>query len=403
MKARQFIEDLELEGRRVLIRVDFNVPLDENQKITDNARIEAALPSIRRIIDSGGKCILMSHLGRPKGKREESMSLRPAAEALSRLLGIPVGMASDCIGSEVERPVDELKGGELLLLENLRYHGGETKNDPGFCEALASLGDVYINDAFGTAHRAHASTAGVALLIQERAVGYLIRKELEFLGSAVLDPQKPFTAILGGAKVSDKIKVIEQLLEKVDSLIIGGGMANTFLKAQGKEVGDSLLEEEAIDFARGLLEEAKSRRVDLHLPEDVCIAPELSQDVETKFMKAEEGIPEGWKILDVGPESVMQFGAVIRKSKTILWNGPMGVFEFPAFAGGTKGVTEALADATDSGAVTIIGGGDSAAAVHQFGMQNRISHISTGGGASLEFLEGRELPGVSVIPEKISS
>ena len=400
MKARQFIEDLDLKGRRVLIRVDFNVPLDENQKITDNARIAAALPSIRRIIESGGKCILMSHLGRPKGQRVESMSLKPAAEELSLLLEKNVSLAPDCIGSEVEKMVSQMEEGELLLLENLRFHQGETKNDPQFCEALARLGEVYINDAFGTAHRAHASTAGVAALMEDRAVGYLIRKELEFLGAAVLDPQKPFTAILGGAKVSDKIIVIERLMEKVDALIIGGGMANTFLKAQGMEIGDSLLEEDALETAKNLLDEAKKCGVKIHLPVDVCTAPELLQEVETKFLKVEDKVQAGWKILDIGPESVKQFGSVIQNSKTVLWNGPMGVFEYPAFASGTRGVTEALAKATDAGAVSIIGGGDSAAAVNQFGMQDRITHISTGGGASLEFLEGKELPGVSVIPEK---
>ena len=282
----------------------------------------------------------------------------------------------------------------------MRFHQGETKNDPQFCEALARLGEVYINDAFGTAHRAHASTAGVAALMEDRAVGYLIRKELEFLGAAVLDPQKPFTAILGGAKVSDKIKVIERLMEKVDALIIGGGMANTFLKAQGMEIGDSLLEEDALETAKNLLDEANKCGVKIHLPVDVCTAPELLQEVETKFLKVEDKVQAGWKILDIGPESVKQFGSVIQNSKTVLWNGPMGVFEYPAFASGTRGVTEALAKATDAGAVSIIGGGDSAAAVNQFGMQDRITHISTGGGASLEFLEGKELPGVSVIPEK---
>ena len=400
MKARQFIEDLDLKGRRVLIRVDFNVPLDENQKITDNARIAAALPSIRRIIESGGKCILMSHLGRPKGQRVESMSLKPAAEELSLLLEKNVSLAPDCIGSEVEKMVSQMEEGELLLLENLRFHQGETKNDQQFCEALARLGEVYINDAFGTAHRAHASTAGVANLIEDRAVGYLIRKELEFLGAAVLDPKKPFTAILGGAKVSDKIIVIERLMEKVDALIIGGGMANTFLKAQGMEIGDSLLEEDALETAKKLLEEAKKCGVKIHFPVDFCTAPDLHQEVETKFLKVEDKVQAGWKILDIGPESVKQFGSVIQNSKTVLWNGPMGVFEYPAFASGTRGVTEALAKATDAGAVSIIGGGDSAAAVNQFGMQDRITHISTGGGASLEFLEGKELPGVSVIPEK---
>ncbi|MFL2774220.1 MAG: phosphoglycerate kinase [bacterium] len=400
MKARQFMEDLDLKGRRVLIRVDFNVPLDENQKITDNARIAAALPSIRRIIESGGKCILMSHLGRPKGERLESMSLKPAAEELSLLLEKNVSLAPDCIGSEVEKMVSKMEEGELLLLENLRFHQGETKNDPQFCEALAGLGEVYINDAFGTAHRAHASTAGVAALIEDRAVGYLIRKELEFLGAAVLDPQKPFTAILGGAKVSDKIILIERLMEKVDGLIIGGGMANTFLKAQGMEIGDSLLEEDALETAKELLDESKKCGVKIHLPVDVFTAPELLQEVETKFLKVEDKVQAGWKILDIGPESVKQFGSVIQNSKTVLWNGPMGVFEYPAFASGTRGVTEALAKATDAGAVSIIGGGDSAAAVNQFGMQDRITHISTGGGASLEFLEGKELPGVSVIPER---
>ena len=400
MKPRLFIEDLKLKGRRVLVRVDFNVPLDEAGKIMDNSRITAALTSICRIIEEGGRGIIMSHLGRPKGKRIEAMSLLPAADELSRLLGQPVPLAPDCIGAEVEDQVRQMNDGDLILLENLRFYEGETKNEPEFCASLARLGEVYVTDAFGTAHRPHASNVGVAELIKDKAVGYLVRKELDFLGKTVFKPAKPFTAILGGAKVTDKIRVIERLMERVQSLIIGGGMACIFLKAQGHLVGASMLEKGALDCADRILELAVTYGVQLNLPVDVCIARELTNDTEIRIIAVDQGVPEGWKILDIGPASVFEFNKVISSAKTILWNGPMGVFEIPAFSIGTLGVTEAIANATSSGAISIVGGGDSVAAVQQFGLEMKFSHISTGGGASLEFLEGRELPGLSVIPER---
>ena len=399
MTKKIFIEDLKLNGLRVLTRVDFNVPLNKDLQITDNGRIEAALPTIRYIVEQGGKAILMSHLGRPGGKRVESLSLKPAAEELSLLLGQPVTFAKDCIGEEVEALIEGMQNGEVLLLENLRFHKAETKNEPEFCKALGKLGDVYVNDAFGTAHRAHASTAGVTGFILESAVGYLIGKELEFLGGAVTNPARPFTAILGGAKVSDKINVISKLLNKVQTLIIGGGMACTFLKAQGYKIGASLLEEDSLDFAKELIQKAEEKGVKLLLPVDAVIADSFDKSASTCSVSVEEGAPDGWLILDIGPKSAETFCDSVRKSGTVLWNGPMGVFEMEAFALGTFAIAQSLAEATERGAVTIIGGGDSAAAIQQFGLSERITHVSTGGGASLEFLEGKELPGVSAIQQ----
>ena len=400
MNARQFIEDLELQGRRVLVRTDFNVPLDQDRNIIDPARIQAALPTIRRVIEQGGRAILMSHLGRPNGKPIDSMSLYPVAEQLSKLLGQSVPLAPDCIGPEVEKQVEQLTDGEVLLLENLRFHESETRNDPGFCRSLARLGEVYINDAFGTAHRAHASTAGVAALLEKKAVGYLIKKELDFLGDAVNQPKEPFIAILGGAKVSDKIKVIERLMERVQTLIIGGGMACTFLKAKGYDVGGSLLEEDELDYAESLMKKDVDRNPKILLPTDVYIGKELSGQSEVRIQNVETNVPAGWKILDIGPESVEHFGEAILQAGTVLWNGPMGVFEIPAFAKGTEGISKALARSTEKGCVSIVGGGDSAAAIRQFGLEQSMSHISTGGGASLEFLEGHVLAGVAAIPER---
>jgi len=399
MTEKKFIEDLNLNGLRVLTRVDFNVPLNKDLQITDNGRIEAALPTIRYIVEQGGKAILISHLGRPGGERVESLSLKPAAEELSLLLGQPVTFAKDCIGEEVEALIEGMQNGEVLLLENLRFHKAETKNEPKFCGALGKLGDVYVNDAFGTAHRAHASTAGVTGFIPESAVGYLIRKELQFLGGAVMNPARPFTAILGGAKVSDKIKVIDKLLNKVQTLIIGGGMSCTFLKAQGYKIGASLLEEDSLDFAKELIQKAQEKGVELLLPVDAVIADSFDKNASTRSVSVEEGAPEGWLMLDIGPQSAEIFCDSVRKSGTVFWNGPMGVFEMEAFALGTFAIAQCLTEATEKGVVTIIGGGDSAAAIQQFGLSERITHVSTGGGASLEFLEGKELPGVSAIQQ----
>ncbi len=399
MTEKHFIEDLKLEGQRVLTRVDFNVPMNDELQITDNGRIAAALPTIRYILEQGGKAILMSHLGRPEGERKEHLSLKPAAEELSRLLGQPVTLAPDCVGTEVETLVKVMQNEDVLLLENLRFHKAEMKNEEEFCKSLGKLGDVYVNDAFGTAHRAHASTTGVAEYIPETAVGYLMRRELQFLGGAVADPVRPFAAILGGAKVSDKIKVIEKLLEKVQTLIIGGGMACTFLKSQGYEIGGSLLEEDSLDLAKELIHKAKQKGVEFLLPIDLVIAERFENNAATKVVSIEEGAPDGWLILDIGPKSAEKFGDSILGSGTVLWNGPMGVFEMETFSKGTYAIAQSLAKATDNGAVTIIGGGDSAAAIQMSGLSERITHVSTGGGASLEFLEGKELPGVSAIQQ----
>jgi phosphoglycerate kinase len=397
---KTFFEDLNFRGQRVLTRVDFNVPLDAKQRVTDNNRVRQALSTIRRIVEQGGRAVLMSHLGRPGGEQVPELSLRPVAEELSRLLGTSVTLAPDCVGAEVEAQVQALQDGEVLLLENLRYHKAETKNDPEFCRQLAKLGDVYVNDAFGTAHRAHASTAGVVKFLPIAALGYLIRKELDFLGGLLENPRQPYVAVLGGAKISDKLKVIENLMERVQALVIGGGMANTFLAAQGFALGDSLVDDESLDLAAGLVEQARNRGVQLHLPTDGVLAQALKADVETKTVALPDGVPEGWKLLDIGPQTLAAYKSVVQNAKTVFWNGPLGVFEILPFAAGTVGVAQALAQATAGGAVTVVGGGDSAAAVQQSGLAEHVSHISTGGGASLEFLEGRELPGVTVIPDR---
>jgi phosphoglycerate kinase len=399
-ERKTFFEDLNFRGQRVLTRVDFNVPLDAKQRVTDNNRVRQALSTIRRIVEQGGRAVLMSHLGRPGGEQVPELSLRPVAEELSRLLGTSVTLAPDCVGAEVEAQVQALQDGEVLLLENLRYHKAETKNDPEFCRQLAKLGDVYVNDAFGTAHRAHASTAGVVKFLPIAALGYLIRKELDFLGGLLENPRQPYVAVLGGAKISDKLKVIENLMERVQALVIGGGMANTFLAAQGFALGDSLVDDESLDLAAGLVEQARNRGVQLHLPTDGVLAQALKPDVETKTVALQDGVPEGWKLLDIGPQTLAAYKSVVQNAKTVFWNGPLGVFEILPFAAGTVGVAQALAQATAGGAVTVVGGGDSAAAVQQSGLAEHVSHISTGGGASLEFLEGRELPGVTVIPDR---
>ncbi len=392
------IDSIELKGKRVLVRVDFNVPLDENQNINDDRRITSALPTIKKIISEGGKAILMSHLGRPKGKVISEFSLKPVAERLGELLDKEVLFANDCIGDEVAKMVNGLNDGDVLLLENLRFHNAETDNDETFAKELSSYGDVYVNDAFGTAHRAHASTEGVTKYIDTCVAGYLMQKELDYLHKAIAEPQRPFTAILGGAKISGKIDVIENLLEKVDTLIIGGGMAYTFYKAKGYEIGSSLLDVDKIDLAREMLAKFEASKVNVLLPVDVLVASEFNNDSPSSAVKVNE-IPSDKMGLDIGPETIELFSNEIKKSKTVLWNGPMGVFEFPNFAGGTNAVAQALADATNDGAITIVGGGDSAAAIKNIGLDEKVSHVSTGGGASLEFLEGKLLPGVEALTD----
>ncbi|MCF8260768.1 MAG: phosphoglycerate kinase [Melioribacteraceae bacterium] len=390
------INQLELKGKRALVRVDFNVPLDENQNITDDIRITSALPTIEKIIADGGKAILMSHLGRPKGTVKAEFSLSPVAKRLGELLGKDVKFASDCVGENVVALVNSLQDGEVALLENLRFHSAETDNDPEFSKQLSELGDVYINDAFGSAHRAHASTEGVTHYIDQCASGFLMQKELDYLGKAVTNPEKPFTAILGGAKISGKIDVIQNLLPKVDNLIIGGGMAYTFYKAQGMEIGHSLLEEDKIELAKDLLKQFETAKANVLLPIDVVVAPEFSNDAKQTVVNI-DSIPADEQGLDIGPETRKLFQNVVLESKTVVWNGPMGVFEFDNFAHGTDAIAEALVTATENGASTIIGGGDSAAAIKKAGLETKVSHVSTGGGASLEFLEGKILPGVEAL------
>lgn len=392
--VKKTVKDFEVAGKRVLVRVDFNVPMDENQEITDDTRIRAALPTITYLREQGAKVILASHLGRPKGQVNPKYSLGPVAERLSALLGIPVAMAKDCIGDEVKGQVNALEPGQVLLLENVRFYAEEEKNDPGFAGKLAELADLFINDAFGTAHRAHASTEGAARVLPAGA-GFLMQKEIEIMGKALANPDRPFAAIIGGAKVSDKIAVIENLLEKVDSIIIGGGMANTFLKAQGYDVGKSLVEADKVELAKQLLHKAGSK-VKFLLPQDVVVADRFAADAASKVVGVEE-IPAEWLALDIGPAAADRFASEVKAAKTVVWNGPMGVFELEPFAKGTEAVARALADC---GGVTIIGGGDSVAAVEKLGVAGQITHISTGGGASLEFLEGKALPGVVALQDK---
>lgn len=394
------IDKVNLKGKRVLVRVDFNVPLDEKLKITDDIRITAALPTIKKIMNDGGRCILMSHLGRPKGAPNPKYSLKPVAIRLGELLDKDVKFAPDCIGDQVKAIVNSLKDGEVVLLENLRFHSEEEKNDPVFAQQLAELGDVYINDAFGSAHRAHASTEGVTKYIKVCAAGYLMQKELQYLGEAVANPVRPFTAILGGSKISGKIDVIENLLPKVDNLLIGGGMAYTFYKAMGYEIGSSLLEEEKIDLAKQMLLKFKTSKAKVMLPQDNVVASEFKNDSPATVVEADK-IPSDKMGLDIGPNTIDEFKEVVLSSKTIIWNGPMGVFEFDNFAKGTDEIASALAQATTQGAVTIIGGGDSAAAIKKAGLDDKVTHVSTGGGASLEFLEGKVLPGVAALNEDV--
>jgi len=390
------IDNVDLKGKRVLVRVDFNVPLDEDQNITNDIRIRASLPTINKIIYDGGKAILMSHLGRPKGERKPEFSLKPAAVRLGKMLGKNVLFSDDCIGESVMNTVNSIKPGDVLLLENVRFHKGETKNDPDFAKQIAQAGDVYINDAFGSAHRAHASTEGVTKFINTCAAGYLMEKELDYLGSALVDPERPYCAILGGAKISGKIDVINNLMDKVDTLIVGGGMAFTFLKAQGKEIGKSLLEEEKLEMAKDILAKLKNSKAKFILPVDVVAAEEFSNDSPFETVSV-ENIPASKMGLDIGPETIKLFRDELMKSKTIVWNGPMGVFEMNNFASGTIAIAQSLAKATDNGAVTVAGGGDSAAAISKAKLEDKVSHVSTGGGASLEFLEGKILPGVAAL------
>ncbi len=390
------ITDIDFKGKTVLVRVDFNVPLDKNQKITNDRRIVASLPTIKKIISDGGRAVLCSHLGRPKGQVVPEMSLKPVAERLSELLGLDVKFAPDCVGEETLKMSQSLKDGEVLLLENLRYHKEETDNDPSFAKELSKHGQLFVNDAFGTAHRAHASTEGVTKFIEICAGGYLMQKEIEYLDSALADPKRPFVAVLGGAKISGKIDVIENLLDKVDAILVGGGMIFTFFKAMGKNIGDSLLEENKIDLARETLLKAESKGVKFLLPVDCLAADEVSETAKVQIVSA-DNIPDGLIGLDIGPESIKQFCEILRDAKTVLWNGPMGVFEIEQFSKGTIEIAKQMAEITTQGTVTIVGGGDSAAAVSKAGLDGMMSHVSTGGGASLEFLEGKTLPGLAAL------
>jgi len=386
------VDQIDLKGKRVFIRVDFNVPMDEKNRVTDDTRILLSLPTIRFVSEASGKVILASHLGRPKGKKDPKFSLAPVAERLSQLLGIKVALATDCIGEEVQKQIGGMREGEILLLENLRFHPEEEKNEEGFSKALASLCDVYVNDAFGTAHRAHASTEGMTRFVKIVAAGFLMMKEVESLEKALVSPQKPFVAILGGAKVSDKIGVIQNLLDRVTTLLIGGGMAYTFLKAEGFQIGKSLVEEDQIGFSLNLLEKAKGK-IKFFLPSDHIAAERMDVQAKREIVKNDK-IPSGWVCLDIGPETVKTFSEEIKSAKTIVWNGPMGVFELEPFSQGTFAIAKAIAN---SSAFSIVGGGDSVAAVNKAGVADRISHISTGGGASLEFLEGKKLPGIEAL------
>ena len=395
--AKKSIRDVDLKGKRVLMRVDFNVPLDENLNITDDIRIRAALPTIKYALDKGAKVILMSHLGRPDGLVKEELRLAPVAKRLRELLNRPVTALKDCVGDEVKKTVSAMKAGDIILLENLRFHAEEEKNDPDFAKELASLGDVFVNNAFGTAHRAHASTEGVTHYLPSVA-GFLLEKEIEYLGNAVDNPKRPFVAILGGAKVKDKIKVIDNLLNKVDALLIGGGMAYTFLKVQGKTIGSSKLDKDGLDTAKQALEKAAAKKIPILLPVDHVIADKFDANANTKLVV--DNIPDGWMALDIGPKTIKIFEDKLKTAKTIIWNGPVGVFEMEKFAKGTEDIAKFIADL--KGVTSIIGGGDTAAAMLKFNVEDKMTHISTGGGASLEYLEGRGLPGIDALSDKTS-
>jgi len=391
------LSSTEVSGKRVLVRADFNVPLNEQQQITDDTRIRAALPTIQDLTSKGAIVVLCSHLGRPKGVTD-NLRLNPVADRLSQLLGQPVLKCDDCVGEEVRSQISSLQPGQVALLENVRFHPEEEKNDPEFAKQLAAIADLYVNDAFGTAHRAHASTEGVTHYLSPSVAGFLIEKELQYLQSAIENPQRPLAAIIGGSKVSSKIGVIETLLEKVDKLLIGGGMIFTFYKARGLNVGKSLVEEDKLELAKSLEAKAKERGVDLLLPTDVVVADNFAADANAQTVSI-DSIPEGWMGLDIGPDSVLTFQQALADCKAVIWNGPMGVFEFDQFATGTEAIAKTLADLTQKGVTTIIGGGDSVAAVEKVGVADQMSHISTGGGASLELLEGKELPGISALDD----
>jgi phosphoglycerate kinase len=403
--AKTTIRDLNLKGKRVLVRVDYNVPLQEKdgvQVITNDKRIKETVPTIKYLIEQGARILLCAHLGRPKGQRDPKQSLAPVVPALSALIGVPVKFVDDCVGEKAEKAAAELKDGEVALLENLRYYNEEEKNDDAFSQKLAKLADVYVNDAFGAAHRAHSSTAGVAKYVKDRGIGLLMERELKYLGEELENPKKPFLVILGGAKVSDKIKVIDRLLEKADTIIIGGAMAYTFGLALGKKIGKSLSEPDKVDTAKAALEKAKAKGVKFLLPVDTFITENFDFKTKTitpgKYLPVGADIPDGWEGIDIGPETVKLFEKEVASAKTILWNGPMGVFEVPESAVGTFAIAKAIA--ANSGAVSIIGGGDSVSAIKKAGVTDKVSFVSTGGGASLEFLEGQELPGVASIPDK---
>jgi phosphoglycerate kinase len=394
----QNIETFDFQNKKALIRVDFNVPLNDAFEVTDTTRINAAVATIKKVLAGGGSVILMSHLGRPKGQKQDKFSLKHIVSAVSEKIGVPVMFAEDCIGEVAETAAKTLSVGEVLLLENLRFYSEETSGDPSFAKKLADLGDVYINDAFGTAHRAHASTAVVASFFDDKMFGYVIESELEAAQKVVENGERPFTAIMGGAKISDKILLIEKLLDKVDNLIIGGGMSYTFFKAMGGEIGSSLVEEDKLNLARTILDVAKKKNVNLCLPVDSIVSSAFSNDAEIGESE-NTSIKKGWMGLDIGPKAIEDFSTIIKKSKTIMWNGPMGVFEMSNFENGTKSVAQAIANATENGAYTLIGGGDSAAAINKFNFQDKVSYISTGGGALLEYLEGKELPGIKAIKD----
>jgi len=396
--AKLRLADLDVQGKRVLVRVDFNVPMDEHQNITDDRRIRGSLPTITAILRGGGTPILTSHLGRPKGKPEARYGLRPVADRLCLDLDAPIKFAKDCVGDEARMLVDNLKSGEVLLLENLRFHPGEEANDPVFAKTLASYADVYVNDAFGSAHRAHASTVGVTPYFKQCAAGLLLERELKYLGEALEHPQRPFVAVMGGAKIHGKIEVMQRLFEKVDTLLIGGGMTYTFFHALGYEVGGSLVDAAMLDTAKTLLRDAKGQGFQLILPQDTLVAQSVTARSTTKTVLVTD-IPAGWSGVDIGRKTMEDYARRIHAARTVFWNGPMGIFEIREFAAGTEAVARALVAATDAGAVTVVGGGDSAAAIAQLGLEARVSHVSTGGGASLEFLEGKVLPGVAALTE----
>ncbi len=398
MPKKMDLTDFHPDGLKVLMRVDFNVPLDNNRNITDDTRIRAALPSVRHIIDGGGSVVLMSHLGRPKGKIDPALSLRPVADRLAELVSAPVKFALDTVGPDAVKQAKDLASGEILLLENLRFNPGETGNDPGFSAGLAELGDTFVNDAFGTAHRAHSSTVGVTRHFAACRAGFLMEKELEFLGSMMMDPARPFVAVLGGAKVGGKVDVILNLLDKVDTLLLGGGMIFTFLEVHGLNIGNSLLDQGSLDVAREILEKSRTSSTRFVLPEDCVVANAFADKADKKVCLVTD-IPEDWMGLDIGPKTVVMYREILAGARSVFWNGPMGVFELPSFIHGTRAVAEAIAGATDDGARSIVGGGDSVAALNQMGLADRISHVSTGGGASLEFMAGRELPGITALTD----